>query len=183
MRAIVCSGGANRGAAQAGALEVLLSAGVVPDLFVGTSVGAINAAFMAADPSPDRARGLVEIWKGLRGRDVFPTPARVQLIRFALGSDHVCSSDGLRALLDRHLGYREIEEAAVPLVVVATDLLTGAERRLRAGPVVPAVLAGAAIPGVFPPVSRMEQLVKPPELPVENRFGTRRARGPSHEQD
>ena len=152
MRAIVCSGGGNRGAAQAGALEVLLSAGVVPDLFVGTSVGAINAAFLAADPSPNRARCLVEIWQGLRGRDVFPTPARVQLIRLALGSDHVCSSDGLRALLETHLGYREIEDASVPLVVVATDLSTGAERRLRHGPVVPAVLASAAIPGVFAPV-------------------------------
>lgn len=152
VRAVVCSGGGSRGAAQAGALQVMLEAGVVPDLLIGTSVGAINAAFLAAEPSPERARGLVEIWKGLRDRDVFPTPALVQLIRLALGSDHVCSSDGLRTLLETHLGYREIEDASVPLVVVATDLLTGAERRLRAGPVVAAVLASAAIPGVFAPV-------------------------------
>jgi NTE family protein len=58
----------------------------------------------------------------------------------------------LRALLETHLGYRQIEDASVSLVVVATDLSTGAERRLRAGPVVPAVLASAAIPGVFAPV-------------------------------
>ena len=153
VRAVVCSGGASRGAAQAGALQVLLEAGLVPDLLVGTSVGAINASFLAADPSPERARCLVKIWQELRTRDVFPTSAGGQLVHLALGSDHLCSPDGLRALLDQHRGYREIEEATVPLVVVATDLLTGAERRLRAGPVVPAVLASAAIPGVFPPVS------------------------------
>jgi NTE family protein len=152
MRAIVCSGGGNRGAAQAGALEVLFGAGVVPDLLVGTSVGAINAAFLAAAPTPERARHLVGIWKGLRSRDVFPTAPRRQLVHLALGSDHVCSPDGLRALLEHHLGYHEIEDAAVPLVIVAADLSTGLERRLCRGPVVDAVLASAAMPGIFPPV-------------------------------
>lgn len=152
VRAVVCSGSASRGAAKAGALHVLLQAGVEPDLFVGTSVGAIDAAFLAADPSPERARCLVKIWQELRTRDVLPTCAGAQLVHLALGSDRLCSPDGLRALLDRHLGYREIAQAAVPFVVVATDLLTGTERQLRAGPVVPAVLASAAISGVFPPV-------------------------------
>lgn len=100
VRAVVCSGGASRGAAQAGALQVLLEAGVVPDLLVGTSVGAINASFLAADPSPERARCLIEIWQELRTRDVFPTSAGGQLVHLALRSDHLCSTP-LRASVDK----------------------------------------------------------------------------------
>ncbi|MHB1487967.1 MAG: patatin-like phospholipase family protein [Acidimicrobiales bacterium] len=151
--AIACSGGGNRGAAQAGALVALLEAGVVPDLLVGTSVGAVNAAYLAAEPSAAQARRLVEIWRGLQGRDVFPTGRAAQLVNLVRRSDHLCSPEGLRALLASRLPYDRIEDAQVPLVVVATDLLSGQERRLRHGPVVPAVLASAAIPGVFPPVA------------------------------
>jgi NTE family protein len=157
--AIVCSGGGNRGASQAGALEVLLDAGVVPDLLVGASVGAVNAAYLAADPSPAQARRLVEVWRQLRSRDVFPLAPTSVALSLVRGSDHVCSAEGLRSLLEHHLPYRRLEDAAVPLIVVATDLITGTERRLRDGPVVPAVLASAAIPAVFPPVRWGEELL------------------------
>lgn len=159
MRAFVLSGGGNRGALQAGALEVLLAEGIVPDLLVGASVGAINAAFLAADPSPERAGALVRLWAGISGRDIFPGNHLERLVRLARRQDHLFTAGGLRQLLERHLPYRLLEEAAAPLVVVATDLGSGVERRLTAGPVIDAVLASAAIPGVFPPVAWQDELL------------------------
>lgn len=152
MVALVLSGGGNRGALQAGALEVLLASGIKPGLLVGTSVGAINAAFLAAGPTPERATKLVELWKGLSGKQVFPGSLPRKLWHLIRHDDHLYSSSGLRCLLEANLPYRRLEQSAVPLVVVAADLATGLERRLDAGPVIEAVLASAAIPGVFPPV-------------------------------
>ncbi|KZC42503.1 UNVERIFIED_ORG: alpha/beta hydrolase, partial [Rhodanobacter sp. FW104-R5] len=91
------------------------------------------------------------IWCALKRREVFP---------FNLGSvfgllfrrDHLVDSAGLRRLLERHLPYRRLEDAALPVHLVASDMLTGQEVLLSAGSVVDAVLASAAIPGVYPPV-------------------------------
>lgn len=152
MGAFVLSGGGNRGALQAGAADVLITAGVTPDLLVGTSVGAVNAAFLAAGPTPARSAGLVDLWRGMSGREVFPGSRLERLVHLVLGHDHLYSSDGLRRLLREHLPYERIEQAAIPLVLVATDLVSGTERRLTHGSVVDAVAASAAIPGIFPPV-------------------------------
>ena len=65
---------------------------------------------------------------------------------------HLVEADALRLLLEKNLPYRRIEQAALPLHIVATDVLSGREV-LSAGPVVDAVQASAAIPGVFPSVS------------------------------
>ncbi len=58
----------------------------------------------------------------------------------------------LRALLERHIRYPRLEDAAIPVHVIASDVLTGDEVVLSKGPVVEAILASAAIPGVFPSV-------------------------------
>ncbi|HYM97484.1 MAG TPA: patatin-like phospholipase family protein, partial [Candidatus Sulfotelmatobacter sp.] len=62
------------------------------------------------------------------------------------------SNSGLRHILETHLTYENIEEARVPLHVIATDLKTGRAVVVSSGPVIPALLASSAIPGVFPPV-------------------------------
>ncbi len=153
MRAFVLSGGGGRGALQAGALQVLIAQGIVPQLLVGTSVGALNAAYLAAEPTPARAEQLIESWRHVRRRDLFPRTARLlQVANLLFGADHVFSSTALRRRVEDALPYRHIENATVALVVVATDLRTGTERHLSRGPVVDAVLASAAIPGVFAPV-------------------------------
>ena len=126
VRTVVCSVGASRNAAQAGALHVLLDFGVVPDLLVGTSVGAISASFLAAERSPERARCLVRIWQQLRTHDAVVTLQG--LSSSTSRSNRTIRAHRACALLDRHLGYREIDQDAVTIVVVATDLLTGAER-------------------------------------------------------
>jgi NTE family protein len=149
--AFVLAGGGSLGAVQAGMLRALLSHGVTPDLIVGTSVGAINGAYLAASPTAAGVARLETLWRGLRRRDVFPVSLR-SLIGLAGRRNYMVDPSGLRRILEAHLPYRHLEEAAVPLHVVATDLLGGAVVRLSAGPVVEAVLASCAIPAAFPPV-------------------------------
>lgn len=150
--AFVLSGGGNLGAAQVGMLLGLADRGVVPDLLVGTSAGAINASYLAAGPSAERIAALADIWTGLRRTDVFPSSMRL-LSRAAAGrADHLVDPEPLRRLLSRHLGDRGIEECRWPLAVVATEVTTGREVVLTSGGLVDAVMASAAIPGLFPPV-------------------------------
>lgn len=151
--AFVLSGGGNLGAVQVGMLQALADRGVVPDLLVGTSVGAINAAFLAAGPSPARVEELAAIWRQTRRADVFPTSSPRAAVRAVTGrSNAFVDPRALRRLVERSVRYARIEDAGWPLAIVATEVTTGAEVVLRHGDVVDAVLASAAIPSVFPPV-------------------------------
>ncbi len=129
-----------------------MAAGIRADLVVGASVGAINAAYFAAWPDAEGVRSLGRIWRGLHRRDVFPfTPFGSPLSFFSL-RNYLVDPARLRRLLERHLPYRDMAGTAIPLHVVATDILKGTEVVLSSGPVLKAVLASTAIPGVFPPV-------------------------------
>ncbi len=147
--ALVLSGGANLGAAQVGMLAALQDAGVRPDLVVGTSVGALNGAWVAADAPLDE---LGDLWRALRRGDVFPAHPLRGLLGFAGRSDHLVSDRGLRRLLHEHLRFERLEDAPVPFHVLATDVLTGLGVLFSEGPAIEAVLASAAIPGVLPPI-------------------------------
>jgi NTE family protein len=158
--AFVLSGGASLGAAQAGMLEALYERGIRPDLLVGTSVGAINASFAASrPPTVQTARDLQRIWQRLSRGDVFPANPVTAGLGFLGLRDHSVSAGALRRILMRSLEVDRLEDAAIPLHVVAADVLTGEEVLLSAGPAVDAVLASAAIPGVFPPVSWRSRLL------------------------
>jgi NTE family protein len=150
MNAFVLSGGASLGAEQAGMLEALLEAGICPDVLVGTSIGAANAAFLAADPSLERARALSELWRRTRPREVFPLNP-LGVARALLRTGALFPTAPFRRLLERALPYRRIEEARVPLRIVATRFDDGSEAVFDRGPVIDAVLASTALPGVFPP--------------------------------
>jgi NTE family protein len=151
-RAFVLSGGGNLGAAQSGALLALFERGIAPDLVVGTSAGAINAAYLAGNPTLDGARQLADLWSRTRSRDIFRLPRNpVSLVR-RLRGEALYDNAGLRTLLDRHLTYDTIEDATIGMRIVATDFETGLERAFHSGPVVDAVLASSALPGLFPPV-------------------------------
>jgi NTE family protein len=156
--AFVLGGGASLGAVEVGMLQALAERGVTPDLLVGTSVGAINAAFVADSPGVDGLAGLVGIWEGLHRNDVFPFSAST-LMRAALRRDHVVSEAPLRNLIARSLGYEDLEQTAIPLLVVATEVTTGLEVVLSRGSAVEALMASAAIPGVFPPVRVGDRLL------------------------
>jgi NTE family protein len=149
--AFVMAGGGSLGAVEVGMLRALLEAGESPQLVVGASAGAINGAFFAFDPTRDGVERLGEIWCALRRRDVFPF-SFANLLGALTGRDHLCGHDGLHRLLDRHFNGKSLEDAAIELHVVASDLVSGDEVLLSSGSTVDAVLASAAIPGVFPPV-------------------------------
>lgn len=150
--AFVLSGGVSLGAVQVGMLKALFEAGVKPDLLVGTSVGAINAAWIAGRPSIEGVARLEEIWLGLRRDDVFPLgwAAATGLLG---KTNHLFSNAALRNLLERNLPYARLEQAAVPVHVVTSELKSGRAVVLSSGPTVPSLLASCAIPGVFPPVT------------------------------
>lgn len=145
--AFVLSGGANLGAAQVGMLAALQDAGIRPDLVVGTSVGALNGAWVAADAS---LVGLGDLWRSLDRAAVFPAGPLQGLRGFLGRSDHLVSDRGLRRILEAHVRFDRLEESPIPFHVVATEVLTGLGVRLSTGPAVEAILASAAIPGVLP---------------------------------
>jgi NTE family protein len=151
--AFVLSGGSSLGAVQVGMLQALTEAGIRPDLLIGTSVGAVNAAWIAGRPDHEGALELGEIWMRLRRQDIFPispwSSARGLLGR----SNHVVSNANLRSLLERTLPFQRLEEAPIPVHVITTELKTGRAVAMSSGPAVPALLASTAIPGVFPPVT------------------------------
>ena len=151
--AFVLSGGASLGAVQVGMLRALYERGIVPDLVVGTSVGAINGAFIASRPQTvEIADELAEIWRGVRRGQVFPLRPLNGLLGFVGSRDHLVPESGLRRLIAKHTTYERLEQTPIEFHVVAVDVLTGEELLLSRGPVVEAVMASAAIPAVLPPV-------------------------------
>jgi NTE family protein len=125
----------------------------VPDLLIGTSAGALNAAFLASRPATvATAEELAAIWRGLRRSDILPLRPTTLVNGLAGRRDYLIADRALRRLAARHLQFERLEQAAIPLHLVAFDLLTGTEVRLHDGPLADAALAAAAIPSVLPPV-------------------------------
>jgi NTE family protein len=149
--AFVFAGGGSLGAVQVGMLRVLTARGLTPDMVVGSSAGAINAAYYAARPTVEGVDQLEEIWRGLRRRDVFPVTLR-GLLGLTRRGESLVTADGLRRLCERHLPYRDLSEARIPAHIVATDMLSGGTVVLSKGSAIDAVLASTAIPGALPPV-------------------------------
>jgi NTE family protein len=151
--AFVLSGGSSLGAVHAGMLGALFERGITADLLVGTSAGALNAAFIASRPQTvDTARALRRVWCDLLRDDIFPVSLRALVGGLCGKRDHLVPDDALRRLVSRHIEYEDLLDAATPLHVVAYDVVAGDEVLLSAGAAVDAVVASAAIPGVFPPV-------------------------------
>ncbi|WP_198083589.1 patatin-like phospholipase family protein [Variovorax sp. E3] len=151
--AFVFAGGGSLGAVEVGMLRELVQARVMPDLVVGASAGAINAAFFAGAPDARGVAALQALWCNIRRRDVMPVSIASLLRVLVLHQEHLVHNGALRRLLEQALPYRRIEDAQLALHVVASERVTGGEVVLSGGPVVDAVLASTAIPGVFPPVA------------------------------
>ena len=149
--AFVFAGGGSFGAVQVGQLRALVAHGLKPDMVVGSSVGAMNAAYYAGAPSLEGVERLTRIWRNLRRGDVFPLSWRTAL-GFARRRDFLLGSEGLRRLVHRHLPYGTLQEAKIALHIVATDILNGEAVVLSRGPAAEAILASTAIPAAFAPV-------------------------------
>ena len=152
MTAFVLAGGGSLGAVQVGMLAALTKGRIVPDFVVGASVGAINAAYYAAEPDDRGVERLKRIWLGLRRADVFPFSLLTSVQAFFGRADHFVAPAPLRKLIESALPYPRLESARLPCHVVATDALEGTPVVLSSGDAATALLASSAIPGVFPPV-------------------------------
>ena len=149
--AFVFAGGGGLGAVEAGMLRELVASGLIPDFVVGASAGAINCAYFACHPHAEGTSRLEALWRGVRRDDVMPWSGATCWACSADGAGTV-ESTALQRLLALHFGNARIENAAVPLHGGGHDMHSGEEVVLSSGSLVDAVLASAAIPGVFPPV-------------------------------
>jgi NTE family protein len=157
--AFVLSGGASLGAVQVGMLRALAERNILPDMVFGASAGALNAAWVAGDPTLADVDELAEIWISLRSRDVFPFRPFTGLLGFTGRRSSLVSSSGLRSLVSRYVRFERLEDAPIPLCVVATEVISGKEIALTHGDSVDAIVASAAVPGVFPPVIVDERML------------------------
>ncbi|MER6158172.1 patatin-like phospholipase family protein [Streptomyces sp. NPDC001868] len=143
--AVVGAGGV-LGAAHVGVGYALEQRAFVPDMIIGTSVGALNGAIAAAHA--DRAAPWLDhVWTRLRRREVYP-------LGYLSSRASLFTDRGLRRLIARAELPSRIEQLAIPFTAVAMDLVTGAPVPLDHGDLESALLASAAIPGVLPPVVR-----------------------------
>ncbi len=150
--ALVLAGGGVRGAVQVGMLQVLTEHGFVPDRIYGSSVGAVNGVAFAGDPTRRGVERMTEIWTGLTRDRVYPQGRLHGPWLYLQQRDSVYANSGLRSVIEEGVTFERLEDAVIPVELVATSLTDGRERWFTYGPAVEAALASAAIPAVFPPV-------------------------------
>jgi NTE family protein len=150
--AFVLGGGGLLGAVEVGMLRALFEAGVRPDLVLGTSVGALNGLVAASDPSPGAVDRLQELWHGIgeSGR-VYADGTLRQVRRVVRTGTHLHSVEPLRERLEEQFGGVEFADLSVEFQCCAASIERATEHWFTTGPVVPAVLASAAVPGLLPP--------------------------------
>jgi len=141
------------GALQVGALHALFERGIRPDLAVGTSVGALNATWLAMDPTTAGVAHLESSWRNMKEGDLFPGGRfKASWARMLVKGNRVFENSGLKRTIENTLGPARFEDAQIPLAVTATELETGNEMLFTSGPVLGPLLASTAMPGIFPPV-------------------------------
>ena len=150
--AFVLGGGGLLGAVEVGMLRALFEAGVRPDLILGTSVGALNGALLAADPGDGVIGRLVGLWESAAGgRDVYADGPVRQVRRAVRTGTHLHSSRPLRERLGAELGDRSFADLEVEFQCCAASIERAAEHWFTQGRVVDAVVASAAVPGLLRP--------------------------------
>jgi NTE family protein len=151
-RAFVLGGGGMLGAAEVGMLQALLERGLVPDLVVGSSVGALNGVALAAEPTLAAVHRLADSWVQLGSRDVFSGSLVGQLATVARHGTYLHENGSLRKLIVEAAGDGVIEDLPVTFQCVASSIEAAGAHWFDRGPIAEAVLASCAVPGLFPPV-------------------------------
>lgn len=144
-------GGGVLGAVQVGQVRALLDAGVRADLIVGTSIGAMNGAVLAAFEPAEAIDRLETVWRSTDAASVFGAGPIARLRELARTGTAAHSPEPLRRALEAQLGDRLIEDLPVTFQCCAASIEDAAEVWFDRGPVVEAVLASAAVPGLLPP--------------------------------
>jgi predicted acylesterase/phospholipase RssA len=148
----VLSGGGNLGALQVGMMYALVESGLTPGMIVGTSVGAINGAFLSGRLDLPGIAEIARLWSSLRRRDVFGVDFGAIVGGIRGRPRHLFDSSSIRRILDSFLTFRRLEDAPIPLTVIATELHTGEAVALNSGDATMALLASSAVPRLLPPV-------------------------------
>lgn len=160
MIAIVMSGAANYGAMQAGALEILMQTGVKPRMLVGSSAGALNAIFLAANPSLERTLLLQEMWRAAGPEEVGVPKAFIALRRIVQQKDGLIDSMRLARFLEERLPaeastFAELERlSGIKTYVTAVEIDQGEMRVFGDDPgdrLLDGAMASSAVPPYFPP--------------------------------
>ena len=145
--ALVLGGGGSKGALQVGVYRAMRELGLMPDLIVGASVGAVNGAFIAAGLSPE---ALAAGWARVAREDLFSFNWRI--LWRGLAARSLFSPAPLRRLLEGRLPVRRFGELPTPLALVTTHLTAGEPCVWERGDLIEAILASTAIPGLLPPI-------------------------------
>jgi NTE family protein len=147
---LALGGGGARGLAHIGVLKILTASGVPIDTLIGSSMGGLIAALYAAGISPEEMEA--EAFRMSKASQM------VRLLDLAPPRRGLVKGERLRAYLTKIFGKNPlIEELPVPLSLVAVDLHTGKEVILTCGPLIEAVMATMAVPGIFSPVEINDQ--------------------------
>ena len=148
----VLGGGGSLGAVQVGMLEALAERRVTPDLVIGTSVGSLNGAVIALNPT-SAANRLSHAWARITRQQVFPGGLLAQARTLERSKTHVFPNTGVAEVVTDFIGATTtFDNLTLPFAAVATDVATATPYVIRSGTLLPALLASAAIPGIFPPV-------------------------------
>lgn len=144
---LALGGGAVLGAAHVGVLKAIDECDIQVKYVSGTSIGAVVAAFYAFGKD---CQEIGEIASELKWMDI----TKISLSRYGL-----LSNEKLGDLMREHIGDQQIEDAKIPLAMVATDVTTGERVVMDKGSVIDAVMASTCIPGIFNPIKREDQLL------------------------
>jgi NTE family protein len=150
--AFVLPGGGSAGAVQVGILRSLLEAGIRPDVLVGCSVGALNAAYIAQSPTITQVRRMAVTWAGISRADVFGSSRTRTVARLVMRHSHLYEPEALRGLIRRCCAVTDLGDLKIPVHVVTTDLDNGVARWWNSGPAEDILYASACLPGLLPPV-------------------------------
>lgn len=154
--AFVMSGAANYGPLQVGALQVLLERGIRPDMLVGTSAGAVNATYLALDPTVEGTQQLTEHWRSAARDMLSRKDALLMVWRLITNRDGLLPNEPLRRFIERTMppGVSRYSDLRLPAYAVAVRLDTGAVRCFGDDPsdrILDGLMATTAIPGFYPP--------------------------------
>jgi NTE family protein len=150
--AFVLGGGGVHGAVEVGMLRALAEHGIAPDVILGTSIGALNGVLLAADPARAVER-LTALWLDIEQGNPFEAPLREQVATIARTWTHLHGNERLQRMLMTTLPVHTFEELHVPFACVAASVERAAAHWFTTGPLIPALLATTAVPGLLPPVA------------------------------
>lgn len=149
--AFVFSGGASLGAVEAGALKAIVEYGVQADMVLGTSVGSLNGAMYAFNPTLAGVKSIEDVWLNIKVWNVFPPSPFTPVFNITTYGLNLISPKNLRKVIIENLPFTRLEETKLPLYIIGTDIKCGQEVVFNKGLALEALMSSVAIPGAFPP--------------------------------